>query len=57
VAGVAYHGITNTLSGIPLGRDLLVLGFNHNLQSSFGVTSKVLREIRHWIANMVLEVN
>jgi len=57
VVGVAYHGITNTLSGIPLGRDLLVLGFNHNLQSSFGVTSKVLREIRHWIANMVLEVN
>ena len=38
------------MSGIVLGRKILVLGFNHNIQSSFGVTTKVIQEIRSWIA-------
>jgi hypothetical protein len=39
----------DTLSGISLGSPLRVLGFNHNLQSSFGVTNKVIHAIRNWI--------
>ena len=50
VAGVAYRGVVDTLSGIELGRELLVLGFNHNLQSSFGVTAVLIRAIRNWVA-------
>ena len=51
VAGVAYRGVVETLAGIELGRKLLVLGFNHNLQSSYGVTSRLIRRIRSWVAS------
>lgn len=50
VAGVAYHARLNWLAGLPLDRELLVLGYNHNLQSSFGVTSAVRHHIRDWIS-------
>jgi hypothetical protein len=47
--GMAYVGTVNEIRGVALGRDILVLGYNINLQSSFGVTSEVRREIRKWI--------
>jgi hypothetical protein len=50
VAGYSYWGIVDTLSGVSLSRHVLVLGFNHNLQSSFGVTTEVVLAIRAWIA-------
>ncbi len=53
VKGIAYRGIVERISGTRLRHQLLVLGFNHNLQSSFGVTSEVLQAIRSWIANTV----
>lgn len=49
VMGVAYWGAFNTFAGIELDRDIRVLGFNHNLQSSFGVTTRVVHAIRDWI--------
>lgn len=49
VPGFAYQGSVETMSGYALPEQLLVLGFNHNLQSSYGVTSKVLAAIRSWI--------
>jgi hypothetical protein len=52
VTGIAYHGVVDTLSGISLGSPLRVLGFNHNLQSSFGVTNKVIHAIRNWITQV-----
>ena len=55
VKGVAYTGVVNDLSGIKLGRELKVLGFNHNLQSSFGVSTDVIRAIRDWIARTTEE--
>jgi hypothetical protein len=57
VRGVSYRGVIDTLSGIALGRDVLVLGFNHNIQSSFGVTTEVIRAIRSWITQSVEEVS
>ena len=57
VMGVAYRGVVESLSGIDLGRELLILGFNHNLQSSFGVTTGVIRAIRDWIARETNEAN
>lgn len=50
VTGVAYQGTVDALAGIALGRTILVLGFNHNLQGSFGVTSSVTHAIRGWVA-------
>lgn len=55
VAGVAYTGVVRTLSGIRLAHEILVLGYNHNLQSSFGVTRGVIVAIREWISRMVDE--
>ena len=55
VTGFAYRGIVDTLSGIKLGRNVLVLGYNHNLQGSFGVSTKVILQIRGWIARATKE--
>jgi hypothetical protein len=50
VIGIAYTGTIDELAGVGLGHRLVVLGFNHNIQSSFGVTSEVLDHIRDWMA-------
>ncbi|MBZ5523718.1 MAG: hypothetical protein LAP21_15900 [Acidobacteriia bacterium] len=55
VAGFAYRGVVHSLSGIDLYHRILVLGFNHNLQSSFGVTKEVIRSIRNWISRAASE--
>lgn len=51
VQGFAYRGMVTELGGMELGRELLVLGFNHNIQSSFGVTREAVARISEWIAN------
>jgi hypothetical protein len=56
VLGFAYYGLVNTLSNINLGRDVLILGFNHNIQSSFGVTKEVIKSIAFWIAQATDEI-
>lgn len=56
VAGVAYKGVVSHLSGIKLRCKLLVLGFNHNIQSSFGVTREVRASIRRWIGQTANEL-
>lgn len=50
VAGIGFSGTIKEFAGVPLGRALVVLGFNHNLQSSFGVTGTAVGRIRDWIA-------
>lgn len=51
VRGYAYSGQVHQVSGIDLGREVAVLGFSHNIQSSFGVTTKVKTSIQEWIAH------
>lgn len=55
VQGYAYAGRAHAISGHPLPHELLVLGFNHNLQSSFGVTTQVITAIRRWIGDAARE--
>jgi hypothetical protein len=57
VLRVAYQGIVKSVSGIELNHEILVLGYNHNLQSSFGVTTDVIESIREWVARTGAEVN
>jgi hypothetical protein len=52
VPGLAYFGSISTIAGIPLDRELLVIGYNHNLQSSFGVTTEVRDGISAWITDL-----
>ena len=57
VKGYSYYGKLSTLGGIQLEKKILVLGFNHNLQSSFGVTKEVHNEIKNWIQKMTTNAN
>lgn len=55
VKGIAYKGWISRVGGVDLHRPVHVLGFNHNLQSSFGVTTAVKAEIREWLGNAWVE--
>lgn len=50
VPGFSYEGTINRIGSIELNNKISILGFNHNIQSSFGVTSIVQGQIRIWIA-------
>lgn len=56
VKGFAYRGTINEVAGIHLGRKVHVLGFNHNIQSSFGVTTQVKNSIRSWVTTSAKEI-
>lgn len=53
VAGYSYEGYVSSIGGVDLKRNIKVLGYNHNIQSSFGVSSGVLGSIREWIAKNI----
>jgi hypothetical protein len=57
VPGIAYSGIVSSIAGIGLGREIRVLGFNHNIQSSFGVTRVVTNAIRQWLTDSYSRVS
>ena len=50
VPGFSYQGTLHCLFGHELRKPVSVLGYNHNLQSSFGVTKKVKNSISAWIS-------
>ncbi len=53
VPGIAYTGTTTHLGTCDLGRRVHIVGWNHNLQSSFGVTGAVKDEIARWLAERI----
>lgn len=55
VEGRAYRGIVTKIAGVDLGRRLLVIGYNHNIQSSFGVSNQVRISIANWVKIIVGE--
>ncbi len=55
VKGIVYEGAVGRICGVDLERDVTVLGFNHNLQSSFGVTNNVLKVLAAWIEKKIGE--
>lgn len=56
VAGYSYTGIIDSIGEIKLKQNITVLGYNHNIQSSFGVTFEVQKAIRNWITEKTKEV-
>jgi hypothetical protein len=50
VRGVAYTGSVDHIGAVDLGRSITIAGFNHNLQSSFGVTKRAMEAIARWLA-------
>jgi len=57
VIGIAYKGWIDSIGGVNLDRRVLALGFNHNIQSSFGVTRETVHAIRCWVAEAIEEAN
>lgn len=53
VRGLGYVGAVSEIAGVPLGRTVTVAGFNHNLQSSFGVTADAMSAVGEWLATFV----
>ncbi|WP_205859504.1 hypothetical protein [Phycicoccus flavus] len=49
IPGYAYTGTITELGGVELAESVRVFGYNHNLQSSFGVTAEVVRNISVWL--------
>lgn len=56
VLGLGYRGFVDSLCGITLSHRILVLGYNHNIQSSFGVTTQAVAAIRAWVAGAAAEM-
>ena len=48
--GLAYWGTVDTLCGVNLRNKVTVLGFNQNLQGTFGMTSEAIAAIHNWIS-------
>lgn len=57
VKGYVFTGTIHALGGIDLGRQVFVYGYNHNLQSSFGVTSQVIDRIGLRLGDIVAASN
>lgn len=53
VKGISYIGNVSSIGGVSLNKGVGVLGFNHNIQSSYGVTTCVRSSITKWIAKQV----
>ncbi len=49
VPGFSYEARVSKIGPFSLGRELLVLGFNHNIQGSFGVPRQVVSSITDWV--------
>lgn len=57
VGGVRYSGTLTSLGGIEFDRTVHVIGFNHNLQSSFGVTNSVVRRIAQEVGETIAQAH
>lgn len=49
VLGQSYYGHISKYAGVELPQRIVVLGYNHNIQSSFGVSAAVRSAIASWI--------
>jgi len=54
VKGYSYSTQIDTLAGLELDRTVTVLGYNHNIQSSFGVTRQAIDSISAWLAESIV---
>lgn len=54
VPGLRWDGTISHIAGHDLGREIRVMGFNHNLQSSFGVTTSVMRSIGEEVGSAIV---
>ena len=51
IKGYSYFGLIDSIANKALNRQIMILGYNHNLQSSFGVSREVKKFINNWITS------
>lgn len=56
ISGFSYEGKISRIANVDIGRDIHILGYNHNIQSSYGVTSLVRTSIQEWISYKTKEI-
>lgn len=56
IGGFSYEGKISRMGNIDIGKDVHILGYNHNIQSSYGVTSSVRTSIQEWISKKAKEI-
>lgn len=56
IKGYSFEGKITRVGSIDLERDIYILGYNHNIQSSYGVTSSVRTSIQEWITQKTKEI-
>ena len=56
IKGFSYEGKISQMAGVDLERDIYILGYNHNIQSSYGVTTSVRTSIQEWISQKAKEI-
>ena len=56
VKGFSYKGVIRKVAGVRLNQPVHVLGFNHNIQSSFGVSIPVKAAIRDWVTTSAEDI-
>ena len=57
VKGYSYFGLTDKIGSKKIDRQIMILGYNHNLQSSFGVSKEVKYSINNWISEQYINPN
>lgn len=53
VKGYSYTGVITKVGKIDIGRPINVLGYNHNIQSSYGITTNTQSSIKRWITDNI----
>ena len=53
VRGFSYKGNVNKIGQVELDKDVMVLGYNHNIQSSYGVSLDVMTSIQKWLTKNI----
>jgi hypothetical protein len=56
VMGYGFIGVVNKIGNIKLNRAINIIGYNHNVQSSFGITKDVQIALRNWIADKYISI-
>jgi len=54
IKGFSYVGYIDKIGNMSLGKKIKILGYNHNIQSSYGISSKIQTSIRNWVT---LQIN
>ena len=53
ITGKSYTGVVTKIRDVQLKNPINILGFNHNIQSSYGITKEIQSNIRNWISSQI----